>query len=160
MATLAPGDRAPEFSLLDQQGRHVNLADFRGRTLLVYFYPKADTPGCTRQACAVRDHRADLTGLGIAVVGISPDRPEAQRKFDEKYGLGFPLLSDADHRVAEAYGVWQTKKLYGRESKGIVRSSFLVDGEGRITHTWYKVKPEETVVVAEEALRGRAGTAP
>lgn len=152
MAVLKPGDRAPEFALLDQHGQEVTLAGFRGRTLLVYFYPKADTPGCTRQACSVRDHRADLAGLGIAVVGVSPDRPEQQRKFDEKYGLGFPLLSDADHRVAEAYGVWQTKKLYGRETQGVVRSSFLVDGAGRITHTWYKVKPEETVAKAEEAL--------
>ena len=156
MAVLAPGDRAPEFALPDQQERQVRLADFRGRTVLVYFYPKADTPGCTRQACAVRDHRADLAGLGIAVVGISPDRPEQQRKFDEKYGLGFPLLSDADHLAAEAYGVWQIKKMYGREMKGIVRSSFLIDGEGRVTHAWYKVKPEETVPLAEEALPGEA----
>ena len=93
MPTLKLGDAAPSFALLDQNGRKVKLSDFTGKRLLVYFYPKADTPGCTRQACSVRDHRADLSDLGIAVVGISPDTPEKQKKFDEKYGLGFPLLS-------------------------------------------------------------------
>ncbi len=152
MPQLRPGDTAPTFSLLDQHGRRVMLSDFRGRKLLVYFYPKADTPGCTKQACSIRDHRQDLTGLGVAVVGISPDQPEAQRRFDEKYALGFALLSDADHAVAEAYGVWGEKRLYGKTTHGIIRSSFLIDETGAIAHTWYRVKPEETVPKAREAL--------
>ena len=152
MATLKPQDQAPDFALLDQHGKQVKLSAYRGQTVLVYFYPKADTPGCTRQACSIRDHRQDLRALGIAVLGISPDLPEKQQKFDEKYGLAFPLLSDSDHTVAEAYGVWQTKTMYGKQMKGIVRSSFLIDTHGKITHTWYKVKPEETVAKAAEAL--------
>ncbi len=152
MPQLKPGDAAPAFSLLDQHGQQVSLAGLRGQTVLVYFYPKADTPGCTRQACSVRDHRQDLTGLGIAVVGISPDRPEAQRRFDEKYALGFPLLSDPDHAVAEAYGVWSEKRLYGKVTHGIVRSSFLIDAGGALTHVWYRVKPEDTVPNAQQAL--------
>ena len=153
MPTLAPGNAAPPFSLLDQEGNTVTLADYAGRKLLLYFYPKADTPGCTKQACSVRDHRADLADLGIAVIGISPDPPERQKKFDEKYSLGFPLLSDADHRVAEAYGVWGEKSMYGRLLHGITRSSFLVDERGVLTHVWYRVKPEETVTRAREALQ-------
>ncbi len=154
MPTLKPGDAAPKFVLLDQNGKKVRLSDFRGRKLLVYFYPKADTPGCTKQACSVRDHRADLTDLGIAVVGISPDSPEKQKKFDEKYGLGFPLLSDLDHAVADAYGVWRDKSMYGRVFKGITRSSFLVDEGGKITQVWYNVKPQDTVPKVREALAG------
>lgn len=157
MATLKQGDLAPDFMLKDQHGNEVRLADFRGRTLLVYFYPKADTPGCTKQACSVRDHRQDLAELGVAVVGISPDPPDAQRKFDEKYGLGFPLLSDTDHRVAEAYGVWGEKQRAGRVTQGITRSSFLVDGEGKVTHVWYGVKPEDTVPKAQQALAAASG---
>jgi peroxiredoxin Q/BCP len=154
MPTLKPRDAAPEFELLDQSGKKVGLSDFRGRKLLVYFYPKADTPGCTKQACSVRDHRADLNDLGIAVVGISPDTPEKQKEFDEKHGLGFPLLSDLDHSVADAYGVWRDKSMYGRVFKGITRSSFLVDERGRITHVWYNVKPQDMVPKAREALAG------
>jgi len=154
MPTLKPGDAAPEFELLDQNGKKVGLSGFRGRKLLVYFYPKADTPGCTKQACSVRDHRADLNDLGIAVVGISPDAPEKQKKFDEKYNLSFPLLSDLDHTVADAYGVWRDKSMYGRVFKGITRSSFLVDERGKITHVWYNVKPQDTVPKAQEALTG------
>lgn len=152
MPTLKPGDAAPSFALLDQDGKKVRISDFKGRKLLVYFYPKADTPGCTRQACSVRDHRADLSDLGIAVLGISPDTPEKQRKFDEKYGLGFPLLSDVDHTVADAYGVWRDKSMYGRVFKGITRSSFLVDERRKITHVWYNVKPQDTVPKARQAL--------
>jgi len=154
MAELKPGDKAPGFSLLDQSGKKVKLSDFKGRKLLVYFYPKADTPGCTRQACSLRDHRQDLGGLGVDVVGISPDPPERQKKFDEKYGLGFPLLSDVDHAVAEAWGAWGEKSMYGRKSEGIMRSSFLVDERGRISHAWRRVKPEDTFPKAEAALAG------
>ena len=149
---LGPGDIAPSFKLLDQQGETVSLSDFAGRKLLIYFYPKADTPGCTTQSCAVRDAREDLSSLGMDVVGISPDTPGAQAKFDQKFGLGFPLLADTDHAVAEAYGVWGEKMNYGKKYWGIVRSSFLVDERGRVEQAWYKVSPKDTVPKARKAL--------
>lgn len=152
MTQLKIGDKAPAFSLLDQGGKQISLKDFSGRKLLVYFYPKADTPGCTKQSCSVRDARKELANDGIEAVGISPDLPEKQKKFDDKYTLGFPLLSDADHRVAAAYGAWGLKKNYGREYEGIIRSSFLIDEEGRIAQAAYKVKPEATVPKAQEAI--------
>lgn len=152
MNELKPGDKAPDFSLTDQNGNTVSLSDFTGRKLLVYFYPKADTPGCTKQACSVRDARPDLSAAGIAAVGISPDKPDKQKKFDDKYGLSFPLLADPDHAVAEAYGVWREKSLYGKIGLGIIRSSFLIDGNGRIMEAWYKVKPDDTVPNALAAL--------
>jgi len=154
MARLKPGDAAPEFHLSDQHGQTVRLADFSGRKLLIYFYPKADTPGCTRQACSIRDAREEFVDLGLAVVGISPDQPARQQKFDGKYNLSFPLLADPDHRVAEAYGVWGEKTSYGKKSLGIIRSSFLIDAAGKIVAAWYGVKPEDTVPKAEKALRG------
>ena len=141
MARLKTGDAAPEFQLPDQHGQTVKLADFGGGNLLIYFYPKADTPGCTRQACSIRDAREELRDLGLAVVGISPDQPARQQKFDGKYNLSFPLLADPDHRVAEAYGVWAEKTSYGKKSLGIIRSSFLIDGAGKIVAAWYGVKP-------------------
>ena len=149
---LEPGDEAPAFSLLDQHGSTVALDDFRGRTLLVYFYPEADTSGCTTQSCAVRDRRQELRGLDVEVVGISPDDPPKQLAFDEKYSLGFPLLSDPDHAVADAWGTWGPKTYQGRDYEGIIRSSFLVGPDGRIQQAWYKVKPEDTVPNALEAL--------
>jgi len=152
METLHPGDPAPPFTLPDQAGNTVSLSDFAGRKLLLYFYPKADTTGCTAQACSVRDARADLQGLGLPVVGVSPDQPKAQKAFDAKYGLDFPLLSDPDHAVAEAYGVWGEKSMYGRTYMGIVRSSFLVDEDRRIAEAWYKVKPAEMVPKALKAI--------
>jgi thioredoxin-dependent peroxiredoxin len=152
MTTLKPGDPAPPFSLLDQAGRKVSLADFKGRKLLVYFYPEADTPGCTVQSCAVRDAREDLGSLGVDVVGISPDQPKEQAAFDRKFSLGFPLLSDPDHTVCEAYGVWGEKKMYGKTYQGLTRSSFLIDENGRIQEAWYRVKPKDTVPKAREAL--------
>jgi peroxiredoxin Q/BCP len=152
MAKLSPGDEAPAFSLKDQGGKTVKLADFAGKKLLVYFYPKADTPGCTVQSCAVRDSIASLSKLGAAAVGISPDAPSAQQKFDEKFGLGFPLLSDPDHAVAEAFGAWGKKSMYGKEYEGIVRSSFLIDEKGKIVEAWYKVSPQDTVPKARAAL--------
>src|SRR5207237_3041257 len=114
MAQLKPGDKAPAFRLSDQSGDDVKLSDFKGRKVLVYFYPKADTPGCTAQSCSVRDARADFEGLDIAAVGISPDVPKSQKAFDAKYGLGFPLLADPDHTVADAYGVWGEQSHQGR----------------------------------------------
>jgi peroxiredoxin Q/BCP len=152
MAKLQPGEAAPDFNLPDQQGKPVKLSDFRGNRVLVYFYPKADTPGCTRQACSIRDARSELADLGLRVLGLSPDAPERQQKFDAKYGLAFPLLADTDHRVAQAYGAWGEKKLYGKISQGIIRSSFLIDEQGRIIQAWYGVKPEDTVPKAREAL--------
>ena len=147
---LSPGDAAPDFTLLDANGAEVSLADSRGRKVLVYFYPKADTPGCTKQACGLRDALPDLGDA--VVVGISPDKPAALAKFDTKYGLGFPLLSDPDHAVAEAYGVWGEKKNYGRTYMGIIRSAFLVDEEGRIEEAWYKISPADTPTKLKAAL--------
>jgi peroxiredoxin Q/BCP len=153
MPTLEKGQTAPAFSLRDQEGKTVKLSDFRGRKVLIYFYPRADTPGCTRQSCSVRDARQDMKKLSVEVLGISPDTPEEQKKFDVKYSLGFPLLSDTDHAVADAYGAWGEKSNYGKTSMGIIRSSFLIDEEGKVLRTWYKVKPEDTVPKAQEALK-------
>jgi thioredoxin-dependent peroxiredoxin len=147
---LSAGDPAPDFTLPDQHESPRSLSGLRGRHVLVYFYPRADTPGCTTQACGLRD----VTGrIGDAVIlGISPDSPARQAKFDQKYGLGFPLLADTDHAVAEAYGVWAEKKLYGKVSMGIVRSAFLVDPQGVLSQVWYKISPKDTPTRLLEAL--------
>jgi len=147
---LQVGDTAPDFALTADDGSEVSLSDYRGRKVVVYFYPKANTSGCTKQACAVRDVYGDIDAGGAVVLGISPDGPPALVKFREKYNLPFPLLSDPDHQVAEAYGAWGEKKMYGRTYEGIIRSHFAVDGEGRITELEIKVKPETT---ADLALR-------
>ena len=152
MGTLSVGDQAPDFELPNQNGQLVRLADFKGKKVLLYFYPKADTPGCTKQANSVKESRAALSGVGVEVLGISPDPPAKQKKFDEKYDLGFFLLSDSEHRVAEAYGAWGEKNMYGKKVEGIIRSSFLVDEEGRLLQVAYKVKPEDTVPKARAAL--------
>jgi peroxiredoxin Q/BCP len=151
MAQLDIGDKAPTFNLEDQQGNKVSLQDFKGKKLLVYFYPRADTPGCTRQACSIRDAQGVMDGADIAAVGISPDKTGKQKKFADKYELNFALLSDEDHQVAEAYGAWGKKKNYGKEYEGIIRSSFLIDEKGKIAQARYKVKPEDTVPLALEA---------
>jgi peroxiredoxin Q/BCP len=156
MTHLSVGDEAPSFALLDQHGETIRLEDRRGRKVLVYFYPAADTPGCTIQSCALRDHLRELSGLGVEVLGISPDQPEDQLAFDEKFGLGFPLLSDPDHAVAEAWDTWGERERNGRTFMGIIRSSFLVDEDGRIEHAWYRVAPEDTVPNALEALGAAA----
>jgi peroxiredoxin Q/BCP len=152
MVKLKAGDKAPAFSLLDQGGKKVSLSDFKGRKLLLYFYPKADTPGCTKQACSIRDASKELKKYSAAAVGISPDEPERQKKFDDKYSLGFPLLSDPDNKVAKAYGVWGEKSMYGKKYEGIIRSSFVIDGQGKILQASYKVKPLDTVPNAAEVL--------
>jgi peroxiredoxin Q/BCP len=139
---LKPGDKAPEFTLTDQSGQELTLSSLQGRRVLVYFYPKADTPGCTKQACGLNDILGDIGDT--AVLGISPDKPTKQAKFAEKYGLGFPLLSDPDHAVAEAFDVWKEKSMYGRKYMGIERSAFLVDTDGTIAEAWYKVSPADT----------------
>lgn len=154
MPQLKPGDSAPDFILLDQHEHEVALVGLRGRKVLIYFYPKADTPGCTTQSCAVRDAREGLEEEGVVVLGISPDRPGKQAKFDAKFELGFPLLSDPDHAVAEAYGVWGEKVKYGKTYMGILRSSFLIDEQGRVVDAWYKVSPNDTVPKAKRALEG------
>ncbi len=145
MARLEVGDRAPAFTLVDQHGDKVKLSDFKGTRVIVYFYPKADTPGCTTQSCELRDHRKELTKLGAEVLGISPDPPAKQAKFDAKYELGFPLLADEDHAVAEKYGVWGEKVNYGRKYMGILRSAFVIDEKGKIAGAFYKVSPKDTV---------------
>lgn len=150
--TLAPGDTPPPFALPDQRGHIVELSSFAGRRVLVFFYPKADTPGCTTQACGLRDV-VDQLG-DTAVVGVSPDAPERQARFDAKHGIGYPLLSDPDHQVAEAWGCWGEKSLYGRRYMGIIRSAFLLDAEGRVERAWYKVSPKATVTNLLKAVTG------
>jgi len=152
MAKLKIGDKAPNFKLKDQNDRQVALSDFKGKKLLLYFYPKAATPGCTKQACSIRDSATELTDDGIAAVGISPDAPAKQKKFDDKYDLQFPLLSDPDHKAALAYGAWGEKSMYGKTYEGIIRSSFLIGENGKILQAAYKVKPLDTVPRAKEAV--------
>jgi thioredoxin-dependent peroxiredoxin len=149
---LQEGDPAPPFTLLDQHGNEVRLEEFKGRTLLLYFYPEADTPGCTTQSCQVRDALPDLTTTGVDAVGVSPDLPGKQLAFDQKYGLGFPLLSDPDHAVADAYGAWGEQTYYGKTYEGIIRSAFLIDPDGRLIKAFYKVKAADTVPKAKAAL--------
>ena len=152
MTQLSAGDKAPAFTLVDQRGDKVKLSDFKGRRLVVYFYPKADTPGCTTQSCELRDHRKDLTKLGAAVVGISPDSPTRQAKFDTKYKLGFPLLADEDHAVAERFGAWGEKSMYGRTSVGVIRSTVVVDPGGVVQLARYNVKATGHVAALRKAL--------
>src|SRR5437879_7836312 len=150
---LKPGDKVPDFTLLDQNGEPFKLSkSIKDRKVrhLVYFYPKADTPGCTQQACGLRDV---MPKVGDTVVlGLSPDKPAKQKKFDDKYSLGFPLLADEDHAVAEAFDVWTEKSMYGRKYMGILRSAFLVDEKGKIAQAWYKVSPKDTATNLVKSL--------
>ena len=139
---LSAGDTAPDFTLLDQSETPVSLSGFKGRKVLVYFYPRADTPGCTAQSCGLRDVAGQVGDT--AILGISPDKPAKQARFDSKYGLGFPLLADQDHAVAGAFGAWGEKSMYGKKYMGIIRSAFLIDEDGRIAEAWYKVSPKDT----------------
>lgn len=139
---LQVGDRAPAFHLTDQHGNKVRLSEHKGRKVMIFFYPKANTPGCTAQACGLRDV-ADEIGDTV-VIGISPDQPDKLSDFDLKHGLGFTLLSDPDHAVADKYGVWGEKKLYGKSYMGIIRSAFLVDESGQLEQVWYKISPKDT----------------
>ena len=127
---LSPGDQAPDFTIPDQDGNPVSLSALRGQSVVLYFYPKADTPGCTTQACGVRDHRADYEHADAVVLGVSPDPVAKVAKFDAKHGLGFPLLADEEHSVADAYGVWVEKSMYGRTYMGMERSTFVIDPDG------------------------------
>jgi len=142
-SVLKPGQTAPDFELSDQHGEPVRLSKFRGQTVVLYFYPKADTSGCTVQACGIRDHRADYDAAGAVVLGVSPDPVKSVAKFDEKYGLGFTLLADEDHAVAEAYGVWVEKSMYGRKYMGTERTTFVIGPDGVIGEVMRKVKPAE-----------------
>jgi thioredoxin-dependent peroxiredoxin len=136
------GESAPDFTLPDQDGNPVELSGLRGKPAVVYFYPKADTPGCTTQACGVRDHRADYLAAGATVLGISPDPVAKVKRFHEKYSLGFPLLADEDHAVAERYGVWVEKSMYGRKYMGMQRATFVIDADGRVAAVIPKVTPK------------------
>ena len=147
---LQSGDPAPNFVLLDDEGDERRLDSQRGHRVLVYFYPRASTPGCTTQACGLRDVLGEVGDT--AIFGISPDLPKKLANFSAKHELGFPLLSDPDHVVAEAYGVWGEKKLYGKVSMGIIRSSFLISADGKIEQAWYKISPADTPKKLLEAL--------
>jgi peroxiredoxin Q/BCP len=140
---LEPGDKAPDFKLPDQNGDPVKLSDLRGQTVVLYFYPRADTPGCTTQACGVRDRSGEYEAAGARVIGISPDKVGAIDKFARKFDLGFTLLADADHAVADAYGAWVEKSMYGKKYMGVQRATFIVDPGGKIVHVLPKVQPKK-----------------
>jgi peroxiredoxin Q/BCP len=139
---IQTGSQAPEFELPDQDGNRVRLADFRGRPVVLYFYPKADTPGCTTQACGIRDHAADYEASGVAVVGVSPDPVPAVKEFHEKQTLNFTLLADEDHAVCDLYGVWGEKSMYGRKFMGVNRSTYIIDPAGQVAKAFPNVSPK------------------
>lgn len=151
-STPSVGKRAPAFTLLDQNEESVRLSALKGRRVLVYFYPRADTPGCTTQACGLRDISADIGDT--VIIGISPDKPAKLKKFDDKYELGFTLVSDLDHAIAEKYGVWVEKKNYGKTYMGVQRSAFLVGADGKIERAWPTIKPKDTPTELLAALAG------
>jgi peroxiredoxin Q/BCP len=153
---LAAGDVAPDFTLSDQAGNPVTLSELRGQTVVLYFYPRADTPGCTTQACGIRDHSADYEHAGVRVIGVSPDPVAAVRKFDEKHHLGFTLLADEDHAVADAYGTWGEKRMYGKTYWGVRRATFIIDPDGRVAKVFPKVSPKTHDDVLLEALAALA----
>jgi peroxiredoxin Q/BCP len=152
MYTLKPGSLAPDFELLDDRGETVKLSDYRGQTVVLYFYPRADTPGCTKEACGFRDDYRGYKERGIVILGVSPDSVKKQAKFKAKYDLPFTLLDDTEHKVSKAYGVWGLKKFSGREYMGIHRTTYLIDAEGKIIAVFEKVKPDEHSQEILEAL--------
>jgi thioredoxin-dependent peroxiredoxin len=149
---LEAGREAPDFTLPDQEGNALTLSDLRGQTVVLYFYPRADTPGCTVQACGVRDREADYGEAGARVLGVSPDSVDDVKKFADKFDLGFTLLADADHAVADAYGAWGEKSMYGKKYWGVRRATFLIDPDGRIARVFPKVSPKTHDDVVLEAL--------
>lgn len=151
MSELAEGRKAPAFRMKASGGREVSSDALKGRPYLLYFYPKANTPGCTKQACGMQEALPQLGALGLEVIGVSPDPLPAIEKFAQKYGLAFPLASDEDHKVAEAYGVWVEKSMYGKTYMGMERSSFLIGADGKIVKIWRKVKPERHAAQVLEA---------
>ncbi len=152
MAMLEAGDKAPAFSLKDQDGNTVKLADFKGKHVVLYFYPKDNTPGCTREACDFRDEHSVLKKAGAVVLGVSTDSVQSHRKFADKFQLPFPLLVDEGHAMAEKYGAWGDKVLYGRKFKGMIRSTFLIGPDGKIKKVWPKVRVDGHVEQVKEAL--------
>lgn len=153
MSTVSEGAKAPAFTMRASGGREVSSAALKGRPYLIYFYPKANTPGCTTQACGVQEALPQLGHLGLEVIGVSPDAIPPIEKFAAKYNLAFPLASDEDHTVAEAYGVWVEKSMYGKTYMGMERSSFLVGADGKIVRIWRKVKPAEHAAQLLEAAK-------
>jgi len=153
-------DKAPEFTLPDQNGDPVSLKDFRGKYVVLYFYPRADTPGCTIEACEFRDSFKRSEKIGAVVLGVSPDEPKALKKFEDKFGLPFTLLGDADKKVCNAYGVIQEKNMYGKKVMGVARTTFIIGPDGKIKHIFYKVKPEghaeEVLAYLKSAAKGAA----
>jgi peroxiredoxin Q/BCP len=153
-------DKAPEFTLQDEDGKEISLKDLRGKVVVLYFYPRADTPGCTVEACAFRDTYTKIQKTGAAIYGVSPDTPKAQKKFQEKFSLPFSLLADADKKVANAYGVVQEKNMYGKKVMGIARTTFIIGPNGRVEHIFPKVKPEghaeEVLAYLNETAKGAA----
>lgn len=154
---LAPGDRAPAFNLPDADGNNVKLSDYKGRRVVVYFYPAASTPGCTKQACDFRDSLAELNEAGIDVVGISPDKPEKLAKFRDAEGLTFPLLSDPERKVLAAYGAFGEKQMYGKTVTGVIRSTFVVDEKGKIAVAQYNVKAAHTTTKIKQIIASVGG---
>lgn len=153
---IEPGKRAPDFTLAADDGKKVRLSELKGRPIVLYFYPKDDTPGCTREACAFRDQRSQIQDLGAIVLGISPDTVESHARFRDKYELNFPLLADPDHKVAEKYGAWREKNMYGKRSMGIQRSTYLIDADGKIAALWKRVSVDghdEQILKALQELR-------
>jgi thioredoxin-dependent peroxiredoxin len=155
---LEAGASAPDFTLPDKEGNQVKLSDLRGETVVLYFYPRADTPGCTTQACGVRDRGGDYEAVGARVIGVSPDEVEAVKKFADKFDLDFTLLADADHSVADAYGAWVEKSMYGKKYWGVQRATFIVDADGKIVKVFPKVSPKTHDDVVLKAL-GELATA-
>jgi peroxiredoxin Q/BCP len=149
---LAAGDQAPDFTLRDQNGDEVTFSDLRGETVVVYFYPRADTPGCTTQACGIRDRSGEYAAAGARVIGISPDEVEDIAKFAGKYDLGFTLLADPDHAIAERYGAWGEKSMYGKKYLGVLRSTFIVDPDGKVARVFPKVQPKKHDALILKAL--------
>ena len=156
---MNPGNRAPDFELRDQDDSLVKLSDCAGQTVVLYFYPRADTPGCTTQACGIRDRGPEYAAAGATVLGVSPDEPSTLRKFADKHDLAFTLLGDPDHSVAEAYGVWVEKSMYGKRYMGIQRATFVIDGDGKIAKAFPKVSPKTHDDVVIEALSELAAAA-
>ena len=157
MPAMEVGTLAPDFALPDQEGRTHRLSDYRGRWVVLYFYPKDDTPGCTKEACGFRDQMGSLKALDAVVLGVSADDVESHKRFAEKYGLNFPLLADPERKVLGAYAAWGQQNLSGKEVEGVLRQTFLIDPEGRIARVWRKVSPEGHALEVAEALKALRG---
>jgi peroxiredoxin Q/BCP len=155
MARLEAGDKAPAFSLPDQDGRKVALKDLKGKPAVVYFYPADDTPGCTKEACQFNENLTTFNRSGVKVIGISPDGAIKHQRFKEKYGLKFPLLSDPEHAVMESYGAWGEKTMYGKKTVGVIRSTFLLDDKGVISHAWYNVRADGHAAKVLEEIKAK-----